>query len=73
MDFATVFTGFNLAESNLVCARLEAAGFHPFVANENAAPWLGGYSTGTLIRIQVPETEAKDATEFLESPDSPAE
>jgi hypothetical protein len=73
MDFTTVFTAFNLADANLVRSRLEAANFHPFVANENAASWLGGYSTGTLIRVQVPEAEAADAKEFLESPDSPAE
>jgi hypothetical protein len=73
MDFTTVFTAFNLADANLVRSRLEAANFHPFVANENAASWLGGYSTATLIRVQVPEAEAADAKEFLESPDSPAE
>jgi len=67
MDFATVFTAFNLTEAQLVRSRLEAADFHPFVANENTASWLGGYSTATLIRVQVPETEAADAKEFLDA------
>jgi hypothetical protein len=65
MDFATIFTAFNLAETQLVRSRLEAAGFHPFIANENVSSWLGGYSTATMIRVQVPETEADDAKEFL--------
>jgi hypothetical protein len=65
MDFATIFTAFNLAETQLVRSRLEAAGFHPFIANENVSSWLGGYSTATMIRVQVPEAEAADAKEFL--------
>ena len=70
MDFATIFTTFNLTEAQLACSRLEAANFHPFVANENAA-WLGGfgtYSTAGMLRVQVPEAEAADAQEFLNSP-----
>jgi hypothetical protein len=67
MDFATIFTAFNLAETQLVRSRLEAAGFHPFIANENVSSWLGGYSTATVIRVQVPEAEANDAKEFLKA------
>ena len=37
MDFVTVFNAFNLADAQLVRSRLEAADFHPFVANENSA------------------------------------
>ncbi len=51
---------------NSSCSRLEAAGFHPFVANENAA-WLGGfgtYSAAGMLRVQVPEAEAADAANF---------
>jgi hypothetical protein len=68
MDFATVFTTFNVTEAQIVCSRLEVAEFHPFVANENAASWLGGfgtYSTAGIVRVQVPEAEAADAKEFL--------
>jgi len=70
MDFVTVMTTFNLTEAQLACARLEAANFHPFVDNENAA-WLAGfgtYSTAGMIHVQVPEAEATDAREFLNAP-----
>ena len=70
MDFATVFTSFNLTDAQLVCSRLEAANFHPFVANENAA-WLSGfgtYSAAGMLHVQVPEAEAADALEFLNAP-----
>ncbi|HTX22716.1 MAG TPA: DUF2007 domain-containing protein [Candidatus Aquilonibacter sp.] len=68
MDFVTVFTTFNLTEAEIVRSRLEAANFRPFIANEAAASWLGGfgtYSTQGLVRVQVPEAEAADAKEFL--------
>jgi len=68
MNLVTIFTAFNLAETQLLRARLEAAGFHPFLANENASSWLGGFSTATTIRVQVPENEADDAKEFLNAP-----
>jgi hypothetical protein len=68
MNFVTIFTAFNLAETQLIRSRLEAAGFHPFIANENVSSWLGGYSTATMIRVQVPEDEAADAKEFLNAP-----
>ena len=70
MDFATILTTFNLTEAQLACSRLEAANFHPVVANENAA-WLGGfgtYSAAGMLRVQVPEAEAADAREFLGAP-----
>jgi hypothetical protein len=69
----TIFTAFNLAETQLIRSRLEAAGFHPFLANENVSSWLGGFSSATMIRLQVPETEAADAKEFLNAPATPAE
>ena len=40
MKLVTIATSFNLAEAQLIRSRLEAAGFHPFIANENAAGWL---------------------------------
>ena len=69
MNLVTIATNFNLAEAGLICSRLEAAGFHPFMGNENASSWLGGtMSTATLLRIEVPESEAADAREFLAAP-----
>ena len=69
MNLVTIATNFNLADAGLVCSRLDAAGFHPVMGNENASSWLGGtMSTATLLRIEVPESEAADAIEFLEAP-----
>jgi hypothetical protein len=73
MKLVTIATNFNLADAQLTRARLEAAGFHPFIANENASGWLGGTSTATMLRIEVPENEAADVKEFLETPMTPAE
>lgn len=71
MDFVTIYSDFNLTEAQLVCARLEAAGFHPFVANENTASWLNNYSPLANVCVQVPEAEAADAKEFLDAPPNP--
>ena len=69
MKLVTIATNFNLADAGLVCSRLDAAGFHPSLVNENASAWLGGtMSTATLLQIQVPENEAADAREFLAPP-----
>ena len=73
MKLVTIFTSFVATDAQLVCARLEAAGFHPFIANENAASYLGGFSTATTMRLQVPEDEADEAGEFLEASNSSAE
>jgi len=68
MNLVTIATDFNLVEAELTRSRLEAAGFHAFVANELAAGWLGGTSSATLLRVEVPEDEAAEAKEFLAPP-----
>jgi len=69
MKLVVVFTGFNPAESQLVRSRLEAAGFHPFIPNENSALGTEGYSLAVGgIRVQVPEDELAAAKEFLDTP-----
>ena len=68
MKLVTVATNFNLADAELMRSRLEAAGFQPFIANEMAAGWLGGTSSATMLRIEVPENEFPDAKEFLAAP-----
>jgi hypothetical protein len=68
MKPVVIFTTFNQAEAQLVRSRLEAANFHPFIANENVAQWLGGLSTATTLRIEVPESEATEAKAFLDAP-----
>ncbi|MGD1087620.1 MAG: DUF2007 domain-containing protein [Verrucomicrobiota bacterium] len=74
MDFVTIFKAFSPAEAQLVRSRLEAASFHPFVADELSALSIDGYSLATGgIRVQVPEAEAADAREFIETPNAPAE
>jgi hypothetical protein len=74
MDFVTIFKAFSPAEAQLVRSRLEAASFHPFVADELSALSIDGYSLAIGgIRVQVPEAEAADAREFLETPTAPAE
>jgi Putative prokaryotic signal transducing protein len=68
MNFAVIFQGWNLNESELVRSRLEAAGFHPILENEYTSGVFGGSANAIApLRIQVPETEADDAREFLES------
>jgi len=44
MSPITIFKAFNPAEAQLVRSRLEAAGFHPFVADELSALSIDGYS-----------------------------
>ncbi len=75
MDLVTVLTALNPMDAQLARSRLEAAGFHPFVANEAAALSIEGYAiTVGGIRLQVPEAEAADAKEFLNAPPgAPAE
>jgi hypothetical protein len=68
MSLVTVFNGFNPAEAQLVRARLEAANFHAEVIHELSALSLEGYALATGgIQVQVPENEAADAKEFLNS------
>ncbi len=74
MSPVTIFKAFNPAEAQLVRSRLEAAGFHAFVIGELAALSMEGYSQAAGgIRVQVPESEAADAKEFLDTPTAPAE
>ncbi|MEY4917900.1 MAG: putative prokaryotic signal transducing protein [Verrucomicrobiota bacterium] len=68
MKLVTLFSSFSQPEAQLVRARLEAAEFHPFIANENAPCTLGGFSKSTLIRVEIPEAEFADAKEFLDTP-----
>jgi hypothetical protein len=68
MELITVYTAFNPADAQLVRSRLEAASFHASVAHELSALSLDGYSMSVGgIRVQVPEDEAVNAKEFLDS------
>jgi acylphosphatase len=69
MNPTTIYKALNPADAQLVYSRLEAAGFHPFVADEAAALGMEGYALAVGgIRVQVPESEAADAMEFLAAP-----
>ena len=66
MQLVTIFSAFNPAEAQLVRSRLDAAGFHASVADELAALSIEGYSMAVGgVRVQVPDAEASEATEFL--------
>ena len=68
MPATTIFTAFQYTDAELVRARLEIAGFHPIVTNENTAVNLGGFSKATMIQVQVPEDEVAEARAFINSP-----
>jgi len=69
MQPVTIYKAFNPADAQLVCARLEAAGFHPFVADELAALSMDGYALAVGgIRVQLPDTEFAEARTFLDTP-----
>ena len=74
MKLVTISTAFNPADAQLTRSRLDAAGFYAVVTNELSALSLDGYALAAGgIRVQVPESEAADAREFLVSPATPAE
>ncbi len=69
MELITVFRAFNPVDAQLVRSRLEAAEFHPVVMHELSALSLDGYALAAGgILVQVPDEEAADAREFLDSP-----
>ena len=71
MSLVTISKEFSDIEAQMKRARLEAAGFHPVIANEATALWMGSAITTDRILIQVPEAEADEAREFLNAPDVP--
>jgi len=74
MELVTVFRSFSPAEAQIVRSSLEAAQFHAVVMHELSALSLEGYSMAAGgILVQVPDTEAAEAKEFLAAPASPEE
>lgn len=62
----TIYSAFNPADAQLVRSRLEAAQFHPVVTHELSALSLDGYALAAGgILVQVPDSEAAEAKEFL--------
>jgi hypothetical protein len=69
MNPVTIYKALNPADAQMVFSRLDAAGFHPFVADEIAALSMEGYALAAGgIRVQVPASEAAEAKEFLAAP-----
>ncbi len=74
MEMITVHTALNSADANLTASRLEAAGFHPSIKGELASLTMEGYALAAGgILVQVPDAEAAEAHEFLNSPVQPLE
>ena len=67
MSMVTVFRSFNPAEAQVIHSLLDAAQFHPEIANELANSSLG---TGGIL-VRVPAEEADDARSLINAP--PAE
>jgi putative signal transducing protein len=68
MALITVYRAFNPAAAHVVRSRLEAAEFHPVIMHELSALSMDGYAMAAGgILVQVPENEAADAKELLES------
>lgn len=69
MQLVTVFTAFNPAEAHVIRSCLDAANFHAVVTHELSALSMDGYALAAGgILVQVPDTEAEEAREFLNSP-----
>ena len=68
MDPATVFTAYNSVEAQIICSRLQTAGFDASVEGEAAALNMEGYSLATgSIRVQVPGNEKIDELNLIEA------
>ena len=68
MDRVTVFSTFNPVEAQIICSRLQTAGFDASVEGEAAALNMEGYTLATGgIRVQVPENEKIDARKLIEA------
>jgi len=73
MQLVTVFSAFNPLEAQVARSRLEAAGFHAVVTHELSALSIEGYSMAAGgVLVQVPDTEAAEAREFLTAEGPPA-
>jgi hypothetical protein len=67
MELRTVYNTFNSADANLLCGRLEAAGFDSSIQGEMAGMTLGAYSSIGGIRILVPDDQADEARALIEA------
>lgn len=69
METVTVLRTFNPAEADLICSMLSAAGLHAEVMHATAALTMEGYALATGgVLVQVPESEADEARQLIQSP-----
>jgi len=72
MALVTVYRTFSSGDAHLVCSRLEAANLQASVAHELSALSMEGYALAAGgIRVQVPEEQAQEAREIIESRELP--
>ena len=73
MNLVTVYRSFSLAEAQVVRSRLDAAEFHPEVANELSSLSIDGYTQAAGgVLVQVPENEAAGACELISDSEHPS-
>jgi hypothetical protein len=74
MSLKTVYRTFSAGDAHLVCSRLEAANLQASVAHELSALSMEGYALAAGgIKVQVPEEQAQDALEIIQSRDDARE
>jgi len=72
MKLVTVYRTFSSADAQLIRSVLEASDIPAMVADELSSLSIDGYSMSTGgIRVQVPEEQAEDAREIIESKAAP--
>jgi hypothetical protein len=72
MNLVTVYQTFSIAEAQMVRSALEAAAFHPEVANEIAAVSIDGYTQAAGgVQVQVPEDEVESARALISDSEQP--
>ena len=72
MKLVTVYRTFSSADAQLIRSVLEASDIPAMVADELSSLSMEGYSMSTGgIRVQVPEEQAQNAREIIESKAAP--
>jgi hypothetical protein len=68
MQLVTIFNSLSIMEAEIVRSRLEVSQFHPVITHGLSALSNDGYSLATGgILVQVPDDEASEAKDFLDS------
>ena len=74
MKLVTVYRTFSSADAQLIRSVLEASDIPAMVADELSSLSMEGYSMSTGgIRVQVPEEQAENAREIIESKAAPTD